>query len=233
MSNEPKITELIEAPDAIEAVRDQIAALLSLELQNQYAMAREKGVPNAADYNIKIYVENARPYDTVGNTRLSLVNVVLPEITVPHSNPRIGDQKEQAVFHIYCIADGNNTGDFRDDKSATFRAWKIMRLVRRIIMSDMYTYLGLRKTVTSRIITKMEVGTPAAQTATFITAVRAHLEVQFKEGSIESPFVPLEGYDFDVSPEDGEVKAKPSLKDRVTGIANNNEEDDDVTSIGN
>jgi len=226
--SEPLIAELIETPDNVEAVRDQIAAILSLELQNQFEKAEQEGKPNAADYDIDIYAENSRPYDTAGDDEMvSLVNIVLQEITVPHSNPRIGDQKEQAIFHVYCIANGNTTGDFRDDKSATFRAWKIMRLVRRILMSEPYAYLGMRKIVTSRTFTKMEAGTPNVQQAQAFTVIRAYFEVQFVEGYIGGPSVPFEGYEFDVSPNDGKITAKPSLVDRVTGLANNNSQEEE------
>jgi hypothetical protein len=224
--NEPQIYELCDTPDNVEKVRDQIAAILSLELQNQLTIAEKEGVAYSADYNINIYVENSRPYDAAEDELVSLVNVVLQEVTVPHSNPRMGDQKEQAVIHLYCIANGHTTGDFRDDRSATFRAWKIMRLVRRILMSEPYLYLGMRKIVTSRTFTKMEAGTPNVQGAQAFTVIRASLEVQFTEGYINGPSVPFEGYDFEVSPDDGQVVAKPSLKDRVTGIANNDPKED-------
>jgi len=224
---EPLITELIDTPDNVETVRDQIAAILSLELQNQLAIAKDEGAPNSADYDIKIYAENSRPYDTVEDEAVSVVNVVCQEVTVPHGNPRMGDQKEQAIFHLYCIANGNANGNFRDDKSATFRAWKIMRLVRRILMSEPYTYLGMRKIVTSRTFTKMEAGTPAVQSAQAFTVIRAFLEVQFVEGYIGGPSVPFEGYDFEVSPDDGQVIAKPSLVDRVTGLADTSSQEEE------
>ncbi|GHV90451.1 hypothetical protein AGMMS50268_09540 [Spirochaetia bacterium] len=228
---EAQITELIESPDTIEIVRDQIAALLSLELQNQYQMAVVAAVPRPQDYNIKVYVENSRPYD-IGTEQISLINILLPKVTAPLSNPRIGKQKEQATFYVDCAADGNASGNFRDDKSATFRAWKIMRLVRRIIMSEQYAYLGLRGTVSSRTITTMESGTPGNQVALAVTVIRSTLVVDFVEGAIEWPSVILEGIDYDVNAETGQVIAKPSLKDRVMGL-DNKEEDQNVTSIGN
>jgi hypothetical protein len=123
-------------------------------------------------------------------------------------------------------------GKFRDDKSSAFRVWKLARIVRRIIMSAQYTYLGMRKVVGSRVITALEAGTPGNQgeAALAFTVVRMTMEVEYLERSIDSPSVILEGIDFDVIPETGEVKAKRSLKDRVTGI--NNEEEQDVTSVG-
>ena len=223
--NSPQITELIKDRDNIEVVRDQIAALLSLELQNQHELAKNAGAPDADDYGIEIYVENSRPYDTSDDDEIvSLVNIVCQEVTVPHSNPRAGNQKSQVIFDIYCIADGGSFGNFRDDKSATFRAWKIMRLVRRIIMSEQYIYLGMRRIVTSRTFTKMESGTPnpGAQGAKFFSVIKASLEVQFVEGFIDGPSVPFDGYEFEVIPEDGQVIAEFCIADRVTGAANNN-----------
>jgi len=224
-TNNPQITELIEAADNVELVRDQIAALLSLELQNQHELAKNAGTKDADDYDIEIYVENSRPYDTTDDDDIiSLVNIVCQQVTAPHSNPRMGNQKSQAIFDIYCIANGNSLGDFRDDKSATFRAWKIMRLIRQIVMSEQYAYLGMRRIVTSRTFTKMESGTPnpGSQGAKFFSVIKASLEVQFVEGFIDGPSVPFDGYAFEVSPDDGQVIAEYSIADRVTGVANNN-----------
>jgi hypothetical protein len=221
MNDSPFIPDLISEPDVVEVVRDQIAAILSLELQNQYKLAQEAAVLRPIDYHVRVYVNNARPYEaeTVEDL-LSFVNITLPKIDVPRGNSRLGDQKETAVFYLYCAACGNDSGTFRDDKSSAFRAWKVMRLVRRILMADVYTYLGLRGVIGERHIFLMEEGALAPEkSALAYTVIRASLEVSFIERSIEAPSVPLEGIDYDVSPVTGEVKAKPSLIDRITGIS--------------
>ena len=223
--SEPLITELINAPANAERTRDQIAAILSLELQNQYRMAKESGAKDAEDYNIKIFSDNSRPYDTAANERISMINIALQDITAPKSNPRIGNQKTHAVFEIYCIANGNETADFHDDKNAAARAWKIMRLVWRIIMSEPYTYLGMRKTVTHRAFNKLEAGTPNEQTAQAITVIRAPLEVHFAEGFFAGPVWEYEGHDFEVIPETGQIVAAPSVAGQVTGVNNNPQEE--------
>jgi hypothetical protein len=222
MNSEPLIPDLISEPDVVEIVRDQTAAILSLELQNQYAMALAAAVPRAIDYKVKVYVENARPYEAeTAEDLLSFVNITLPKVDVPRGNSRMGDQKETALFHLYCAACGNNSGNFRDDKSSALRAWKVMRLVRRILMADVYTYLGLRGTVSQRHIFLMEAGTPPAseKSALAYTVIRASLEVSFIERGTAVQGVPLEGIDFDVDPVTGEVQAKASLIDRITGIS--------------
>jgi hypothetical protein len=208
--SEAHIKELITEPDTLEIVRDQIAAILSLELQNQYAIAVEDGAANAAEYHIPVYVENTRPYEAGDDNPLPrFVNVLLPKVDAPEANPRLGMQKEQAVFWIDCCARGNDGGNFRDDRSAGIRAWKVTRLVRRILMSDYYTYLGLRGTVGSRIVTSMEAGTPEkiSESALAYVIIRVTVAVQFLEKAIEAEGFPLEAIDWELDPASGELRA--------------------------
>jgi len=222
--NNPLITELVKTPANAEKVRDQIAAILSMELQNQHRLALESGAEDAADYDIKIFADNSRPYDTATKGLVSVINIALQDITVPKSNPRIGGQKTRAAFEILCIANGNDSGDFRDDMNAAFRAWKIMRLAWRVIMAEPYTYLGMRGIVTHRAFAKLEAGAPGEQGAQAFAAVRAPLEVHLAEGCFGGPPVEFEGYDFSVVVESGQVVAMPSIVERVTGTANPREE---------
>lgn len=206
--SEPLITALISGKDNVEAVRDQIAAVLSLELQNQKRLAEEAGVPDAAQYDVAVYVENARPYE-IGERKppLRLVNVVLPKANLV-SGARAGGQKERAVFWIDCAATGNDAATQWNEKSASCRAWAVCRLARRILMSDAYLYLGLRGIVGSRAVTAMEAGTPqGAGEAVQFGVVRLTLEAEFAERYIEHNGPLIEGIDFEVSPETGEVVA--------------------------
>ena len=216
--NQPLITELIKAPANVEKVRNQIAAILSMELQNQCKLAHDSGEEDAADYDIKIFVDNSRPYDVAAKELVSCVNIALQDVTVPRSNPRMGDQKTHATFDIFCIANGSESGDIFDDKKAAHRAWKIMRLVYGILMAELYTYLGMRRVVTHRAFAKMEIGTPGEQAAQAFAVIRAPLEVHLSEGYFAGPHVKLEGYDFNVIAKTGQIIAKPSLADRVTGL---------------
>jgi hypothetical protein len=217
--NEAQITELISEPDVVEIVRDQVAAILSTELKNQFAIAQNEGASDAKDYNIPLYVENGRPYEAQCDSPIMrFINVLLPRVSLSEgsgnnrfSNSLTGShQKEQVTFFIDCAACGNDSGNFRDDKSSAFRAWKIMRLVRRILMSNFYAYLGLRGTVGARIISIMEAGTPEEpkldrESALSFVVVRATLEVQFLERNIEAEGPPLEIIDFEVDPVSGEL----------------------------
>ena len=57
--------ELLSEPDNIEYIRDQIGAILSVELANQFALAEEAADHNARDYNIAVYIENDDPLQYV------------------------------------------------------------------------------------------------------------------------------------------------------------------------
>jgi hypothetical protein len=204
------ISELIDAPDTVEIVRDQIAAILSLELQNQSALAQSAGIPNVKEFEVPVYVENARPYDG-DSVPIRFVNITLPRVISISGNARLGSQKEQSTIFIDCVACGNDSGDFRDDKSSSLRAWRVARIVRRILMSDAYTYLGLRGVVGSRLVTSLEAGTPEKserekEASLFFTIIRISLEVQFAERYIEMTGVPLESIAFEVDPITGEVR---------------------------
>jgi hypothetical protein len=207
----PLIPDLIEGPDVAETVRDQVAAILSLELQNQFALAKEKAAPNAADYNVPVYVENGRPFEASGDKPATrFINVQMTKVSALPANARIGNQKTQSVFFIDCVACGNDDGNFRDDKSAAHRAWRVCRLVRRILMADVYAYLGMRGVVGSRVVPLMEAGTPERtelnrESALAYVIIRVTLEAQFLERSIASPTVVMEPINFEIDPVSGEV----------------------------
>ena len=106
--SEPRIKTLITGKDNVEIIRDQIAAILSLELQNQKELAQEAETPDAAQYDVSVYVENAHPYEIgVNKPPLRFVNVILPKASLI-SGSRSGVQKEQAVFWLDCAATGND-----------------------------------------------------------------------------------------------------------------------------
>jgi hypothetical protein len=206
----PLITALIEGKDNIEVLRDQIAAILSLELQNQKRMAEEAGREDAAQYAVRVFVENSRPYEAWDKkSPVRLMNVVLPKASLV-SGGRTGSQKEGAVFWVDCASTGNDAASQWNEKSAVCRAWAVCRLARNILMSDAYLYLGLRGVVGSRAVTAMEAGTPQSGDmgeAVQFAVVRLTLEVQFAERYVEQEGPPIEGIDFEITPAEGELVA--------------------------
>jgi hypothetical protein len=203
----PQITELVSEPDNIEKLRDHVAVLLKGETQNQYKLAKETFAKSAEDYNFKVFIENTRPYDVEDEPpETPLINVMLQKAAPMDGNPRIGAQKEKATFIIDCIAFGNDGGETWNDKVAAARAWKAARVIRTILMSEQYAYLGLRGLVGSRIITSIETGVPEnGGAALAIVTARIIFEVQFMERAINAPGAILEGIDFTLDPSSGEV----------------------------
>jgi hypothetical protein len=205
----PEINEPINEPDNVEKLRGHIAFILKGETQNQYAIAQEEAKPDARDFNFRVFIQNARPYDPEGGDGPPvepIANIMLQKIEAMEGNSRLGPQKEKATFIIDCITFGADAGEDWNEKSAAIRAWKAARVIRRILMSEQYTYLGLRGIVGSRLITSIETGIPenGGDALTVVTA-RIILEVQFMERSIATSGPIIEAIDFTVEPFTGEV----------------------------
>jgi hypothetical protein len=206
-SFEPQIYELISEPDNVEKIRDRLALIIKGETQNQYAIAQETGSPDADDFNFRVFIENTRPYDTGGEPPVEpFVNVMLQKAAPLPGNPRMGAQKESATFLIDCIAFGNDGGEEWDEKAASIRAWKTARIIRALLMSEQYLYLGLRGVVGARNIISMETGTPDNdENALTVITVRIALDVQFLERFIGVSGPILNEIDYTVVPFNGEV----------------------------
>ena len=210
MGNEafkPVINESLDKPDNIEVLRGHIAAIIKGETQYQYKMAKDIEEKDAEDYNHRVFIENARPYDPEGEPQITpFVNVMLHQTTPAGGNSRIGAQKMKATFIIDCVAFGNDGGEEWNEKVANFRAWKAARVIRKIIMSEQYAYLGLKGKVGSRNITSMETRVPESGGDAFtFVIVRITLEAEYLESFVGDPGVPLEGIDYTVIPTNGEV----------------------------
>jgi hypothetical protein len=204
---EPKIYELISEPDNAEKIRNHIAFIIKGEAQNQYTIALEKGAPDADDFNFRVYIDNVRPYDTGGEPATELIiNIMLQKTEAVDGNPRMGPQKHKAAFLIDCIAFGNDAGEEWDDKAASARAWKAARIIRTILMSEQYLYLGLRGIIGGRVIKSIEMGVPenGGDALTVVTA-RIMLEVQYLERAIGTSGPIIEEINFTIEPINGEV----------------------------
>jgi hypothetical protein len=206
-SFEPQVYELISEPDNVEKIRNHLAFIIKGETQNQYTIAQEEGALDADDFNFRVFVENARPYDTGGEPPLEpFINIMLQKTETADSNARMGPQKYKATFIIDCIAFGNDGGEEWDDKAAAARAWKAACVIRTILMSEQYLYLGLRGVIGSRVIKSIETGVPKMGGDAFnVVTARITLEVQFLERSIGTSGPIIEEINFTVEPESGEV----------------------------
>lgn len=183
---EPVYAELQGEPDNIEIIRDQIAALLFLDLDKQHELASEAGDPNGGDYDVAVYVENDDPLQyvddaTPGANPFPCVNVSLDSSEPAAGTASVNKQAMTAQFFIDCYATGNteSTEDF--GTKAALKAWKTARLVRRILRSEANTYLRLRGVV-GAVGWKFQSGEPNnPQSAIRVKMVRITLSVDYVE----------------------------------------------------
>ena len=181
------VNELLNEPDNIEIIREQIGAILHKEAANQYRLAQEAGDAAKEDYNIKVYLENETPLALLTDDdtkKFSYVNVTLDGTDIQSGSTKNSDKMMKAVFWIDCYNHGNFSGDGLTGRSANIAAWKTARIIRNILCASDYTYLKLRGIVGSREVVKMQTGKPKLQnSAVNISICRITLEVTYDEQS--------------------------------------------------
>jgi hypothetical protein len=214
------ITELIDKQDNYEIIRDEIAAILALEVASQMALATA-AAKDPDDWKLRIFTERSNPWEQFLDgeviDRSPIINVWFDsENFDPKASNAIERQKSEAVFNIDCyghgvssdnIAGGHNPGD----QEAALEVQKAVRLVRNILMAAEYTYLGLRGTVWSRWPQTITVFQPQldGRNVSQVVGARVALRVEFNEFSPQVPSVELELVSIDVKrTEDGEIVAE-------------------------
>jgi len=209
---ESRIKTLLNIPDNSEKIRDQIAAILKLELTNQKTLAdNNPEISNKKDFDIKVFIENSRPWTlSAEKNPFPLVNVSLQSIA-KESGPIAGRVKYTGTYIIDCYGTGNlqpeNEDEWiPDDYLSTVRAWQAGRVIRNIIMSGFYAFLGMREIVRSRDIESMTSVIPKGleNSAISITVCRIVLKVGLHETSPEAEGVTFNGLTF-TSTNEGEV----------------------------
>jgi hypothetical protein len=225
-----KLTELIDKTDNVEVIRDQIAAILVVETANQKVLA-DAASKDPRDWDMRVFVERADPWaewmdlpETEENrTRVSpIVSVRFDSASYdPAGSDTFSRQKTVGIFNIDCYGYGVSTattgGHDPGDLAATLECMRVVRLVRNILMSAKYTYLGMEKTVWRRWPQSLQAFQAEQQGRAVqnIQAVRLALEVQFNEFSPQVVGQPLELLTVTVTRDtvDGEVLLIASYPD--------------------
>ncbi len=182
----PAYDTLQSNPDNIEVIRDQIAALLALDLEHQFELAVEDNDPNAADYDVDVFVESDDPLqyvddDTDESNPFPCVNVSIDSSGGDGGTASVNKQTMTAQFFIDCYATGNTSSTEDFGTKASLKAWKTARLVRRIIRAEPNTYLRLRGVV-GKVSFKFQSGEPnSPQSAIRVKMVRITLSVEYVE----------------------------------------------------
>lgn len=190
------ITELIDKIDNAEIVRDQIAAILTVELANQGVLA---SLPQPA-----VFIERVNPWGQFLTPEQPpvepVINVWWDSSTFNESQSNVIErQKAEAVYNIDCYAAAPSTdvtagGHLPGDEQAAREAQRAVRLVRNILMAGAYTYLGLRGVVWKRFVQTISMFQPQLdnRAAHRVVGARLALMVHFNEFSPQVAGEPLE-----------------------------------------
>jgi hypothetical protein len=214
----PSITELLDKPDNIEKIRDRIALILKMECANQYEKAQELHLENAGDYAIGVYLEHSRPWQLTENSQgknpfpLANVQALGYKRDIEAGGETVNRKKYIAEFAIDCYANGvPDHPEYGDDTDSTIRAWRLAGIIRKILMSGFYTYLGMRDVVRRREISETQTGSPTDRTgnidesAISVTICRILISVWFHEESPQAAVAEFEGISFKSPAPNGEV----------------------------
>jgi len=208
-----QINELLDK-DNSEIIRDRIAGILKVELLKQKELAEsKKDIENKKDFDINVFIENLRPWEISGDETFPfpLVNVCLQETSEEEGKPgaTVGKQKFTGTYFLDCYGCGNLQKEENykpDDSLSAIRAWHTARIVRKILMSGFYVFLGMKGIVTRRRIKKIVTMTPNGLDVSAYTVAVARIifEVDFYEEAPEGDGVNFEGISF-TSNDAGEV----------------------------
>lgn len=195
------ITQLIDKQDNFELIRDQIAAILATESASQQALASAAG-KNPAAWELSVYSERANAWERWLNAPSDAPPVI--NVWFDRSNfdkaqgSTVERQAAEAVFNIDCYGYGQSSADgsgqIPGDEAAALNAQAAFRLVRNILMSAEYTYLGLRGLVWQRWPQSVTSLQPQldGQAVQHVVALRLAFAVTFNEFAPQYEAEPLE-----------------------------------------
>ncbi|MCK5601856.1 hypothetical protein KAR91_08310 [Candidatus Pacearchaeota archaeon] len=209
---------LIDKQDNFEIVRDKIALILVNEIANQQVLAAAAGkIPN--DWKMRVYLERTNPWEifTNGTDKSPVINVWFDGSRFDGiASDTIERQKSDSIYNIDCYGcgvtvEGESVKQIPGDKTASLQAQKAVRLVRNILMSAEYAYLGLRGTVGKRWPQSINMFQPQIdnRAAESIVGARIAFGAEFNEFSpqITGEDAELISIDFKRA-EDGEIVAE-------------------------
>lgn len=201
-----EINERFNEPDNCEVIREQLSAIIALEMENQFELAKAEEDPVADDYKVAVFVENDEPWQA-GEERdlFPLVNISLESVK-RDKEASVNDRSNIATFNIDCYQEGNRTGKFAGC-TAVIKAWKLARCIRRILKSDHYHYLKLRGIISKKSVLSMQGGYPAGMenSAVKVAVVRIVLEVTYDEEAPRTTGPGMEIMPVIISDDNGQV----------------------------
>ena len=177
--------------DSFEIVRDQIAAILFLELENQKEIAPRANLdPKLFDF--RVFKERSNPWDICDaeGENKPIINVWFSNSDYDYSSSSsIDKQKTTGFFNIDCIATATSQetadGQKLGDEMASVEVQRVAKIIRNILMSDTNAYLQLRGLVWGRRVMSLNIFQPSAENGMMqnLCAGRLVLQVTFNEFS--------------------------------------------------
>lgn len=202
---DPVIESLLEGPDNFELVRDRIASILALESEGQQTLAAAAN-KNPLDWKLRVFLERSNPWsEWVENPdkidAAPIINVSWQDFAPDTgSGSTVSGGKTVGTYHVDCYGYGKSAdveagGHTPGDEAAGLEIARIVRLVRRILMSGHYAYLGFERGFIARRIlrsvTSMDI--PLSERgAQHVVAARLVFGVEFLETSPQVQGVILE-----------------------------------------
>jgi hypothetical protein len=204
-----RITELIDKRDNVEIIRDEIAAILKLELTNQEALAADAG-KDPHGWRVRVFSEASNPWGEYQHAppndspdAAPLVNVWLNNVNYDGASSNIVErQKATATYNLDCYGYGQSEDNFEGghvagDARAATESHRALRLVRNVLMAATYTYLGQAKEgrfVWKRFPQSVQMFQPMidGRPATHVVGARLALDVELNEFSPQVQGVPIE-----------------------------------------
>jgi hypothetical protein len=198
-----RILDLIDKVDSFEILRDEIAAILAVEIANQQALATaDDQDPN--DWKLRVFLERSRPWAEFESApeqanAQPIVNVWFDSLAVQLAASNVVErQRVEGVYNIDCygygVSEETETGHTVGDERAAIELHRAVRLVRNILMSAHYTYLGQQGLVGKRMIQSISAFQPQidGQSVQNVQAARLALHVEFNEFSPQVTGQPIE-----------------------------------------
>lgn len=165
-----KITTLIDKYDNMEIIRDEIAAIIAVEIANQKVLAVADN-QDPALYDFSIYTEKTTAWEMIENsdgkieTQVPLVNVYIESASIVNSK---GSDVTQTVYNVKynidCLSAKNHSvsqsGIMRADELAARDAQRVIRLVRNILQSAVYRRLNYGGIISNRSLSSITMFQP-------------------------------------------------------------------------
>jgi len=184
------IDVLIDKKDNVEIIGLKIADILATEVSNQMSLASNAG-KNQTQWKMRIFYERANPWEVFLNEQTDfspIVNVTMENTNfIANQSDPVKSQKAETIFNVdvygFGVASVDGSGHESGDKAAALKCLQGMRLVRNILMSANYTYLGMRGVVEQRFPNSIQLFQPQLDNLQMqhVHAGRLSLSVKYNE----------------------------------------------------